>query len=236
MNTIRAALDQWQAALCKEVSVGGLFARDPQVHRWKAPLRSLILREATSWRAHDLLQQAVLLSEAGHLLGARILVRSAIETLATLAYLNQITRAVVSEEIAYREFSDKTVRLLLGSKNKSTSAESINIITVLGKIEKRIPGLTDVYADLSESAHPNYDGTAKGYGTIKHGEFTTHFSNKWAQDFSSGFESFVRVTAHLYQVEYDDEWTEAWEALEAWMRVNPDKLPQEPRIEVERFD
>lgn len=228
MNTIRAALDQWQAALCKEVPVGGVFARDPDVHRWKAPLRSLILREATSWRAHDLLQQAVLLSEARHLLGARILVRSAIETLATLAYLNQITRAVVAEDIPYSDFSDKTVRLLLGSKNKSTSAESINIITVLGKVEKRIPGLMDVYADLSESAHPNYDGTAKGYGTVDHAEFTTCFSNKWAQDYGPGFESFVRVTAHLYQVEYDEEWAAAWEALEAWMRAYPDKLPREP--------
>jgi hypothetical protein len=231
MNTVRAALDQWQAALCREVPVGGVFARDPEVHRWKAPLRSLILREATAWRAHDLLQQAVLLSEASHLLGARILVRSAIETLATLAYLNQITRAVVSEEISYKDFSDKTVRLLLGSKNKSTSAESINIITVLGKVEKRIPGLTDVYADLSESAHPNYDGTAKGYGTIDHAEFTTHFSNKWAREYAPGFESFVRVTAHLYQVEYDEEWTDAWECLEAWMRTHPDKLPQEPRVD-----
>ena len=231
MNTIRAALDQWQAALCKEVTVGGVFARDPEVHRWKAPLRSLILREATSWRAHDLLQQAVFLSEGNHLLGARILVRSAIETLATLAYLNQITRAVVSEDISYKDFSDKTVRLLLGSKNKSTSAESINIITVLGKVEKRIPGLTDVYAELSESAHPNYDGTSKGYGSIDHKEFTTHFSNKWAHEYAPGFESFVRATAHLYQVEYDEEWTDAWEALEAWMRANPDKLPQEPRVD-----
>lgn len=231
MNTIREALDQWQVALCKEVPVGELFARDPEVHRWKAPLRSLVLREATSWRAHDLLQQAVFLSEAGHLLGARILVRSAIETLVTLAYLNQITRAVVSEEIPYQDFSDKTVRLLLGSKNNTTSAESISIITVLRKVEKRIPGLTGVYADLSESAHPNYDGTSKGYGTIDRAEFTTRFSNKWAKNYAPGFESFVRVTAHLYQVEYDEEWTDAWEALEAWMRAHPDQLPKEPRVD-----
>jgi hypothetical protein len=231
METVRAALDQWHAALCKEVSAGGVFTRDPEIHRWKAPFRSLILREATSWRAYDLLQQAVLLSESSHLLGARILVRGAIETLATLAYLNQITRAVLSEEISYKDFSDKTGRLLLGSKNKSTSAQSINIITVLEKVEKRIPGLTDVYANLSESAHPNYDGTAKGYGTINHAEFTTHFSNKWAQDHALGFERLVRITAHLYQVEYNEEWTDAWEALEAWMRANLDKLPQEPRVD-----
>lgn len=231
MKTIHAALEQWEKALCKEVPVGGVMARDPQVHRWKAPFRSLILREATSWRAHDLLRQAVYLSEAGHLLGARILVRSAMETLATLAYLNQITRTVVAGEMPYKEFSNKTVRLLLGSKNKSTNAESINIITVLRKVEARIPGLTDVYADLSETAHPNYDGTAKGYGTVDYEEFTTHFSNKWAQEYGDGFESFVRVTAHLYQVEYDDEWTSAWEALEEWMRAHPDQLPQDPRVD-----
>ena len=161
MNTVREALEQWRSALCKEVAVGSVFARDPEVHRWKAPLRSLILRESTAWRAHDLLSQAVYLSEAGHYLGAFILVRSAIETLTVLAYLNQVTRAVVAGKSSYQEFSDKTIRLLLGSKNKSTSAESINVMTALEKVEKRIPGLLDVYVSLSEMAHPNYEGTAQ---------------------------------------------------------------------------
>jgi hypothetical protein len=228
MKPVRESLEIWRNALCKELAAGGLFARNPVVHKWKAPHRSAILREATSWRAQDLLTQAVYLSEAGHLLGARILVRSAIETLCILAYLNQITWDVVEGQMTFTEFSDKTVRLLLGSKNGSTGAESINIISVLKRVEARVPGLTNVYSSLSESAHPNYEGTASGYGTVDHESFVTKFSNKWAVKYSDGFESFVRITAHLYQVEYDNEWVQAWEALELWMQENPDKLPLAP--------
>ena len=231
MKPLVESLAIWRAALCTELPAGGLFARDPVVHRWKAFHRSAILREATSWRAHDLLTQAVYLSEAKHLLGARILVRSAMETLCVLAYLNQITWDVINGETTFKDYSDKTIRLTLGSKNGSTRAESINIITVLKRVEQRIPGLTDVYASLSESAHPNYDGTASGYGTIDHENFTTEFSNKWANRYSDGFESYVRTIAHLYQVEYDVEWVRAWEALERWVRENPEKLPPEPRVD-----
>lgn len=225
MTTLREALEIWRNSLCTEVPAAGVMARNPSVHRFKAPLRSLILREATSWRAFDLLTQAVYLAEANHYLGARILVRSAIETLALLVYLNQITRSVVSGELPYKDFSEKTARLLLGSKNKSTANESINIISVLAKVETRIPGLSDVYANLSESAHPNYEGTANGYGTIDHDEWTTKFSNKWAERYGNGFESFVRVTAHLYQIEYNDEWIAAWAELEQWMQSNIQSLP-----------
>lgn len=231
MNSLSDALEIWRNALCKELPAGGLFARDPVVHKWKAFHRSAILREATSWRAHDLLTQAVYLSDAKHLLGARILVRSALETLCVLAYLNQITWDVISGKLTFKDFSDKTIRLTLGSKDGSTRAESISIITVLKRVEERVPGISDVYASLSESAHPNYESTASGYGTVDHENFVTKFSNKWSDYYSDGFESHVRVTAHLYQVEYDVEWLRAWEALEEWVRQNPDKLPAKPQVD-----
>lgn len=228
MKPLAEALEIWRNSLCQELLAGGLFSRDPEVHRWKAFHRSAILREATSWRAHDLLTQAVYLSEAQHLLGARILVRSALETLCVLAYLNQITWDVVKGKLTFKEFSDKTIRLTLGSKDGSTRAESINIVTVLKRVEDRVPGITDVYASLSESAHPNYEGTVSGYGTVDHENYATKFSNKWAASYASGFESYVRTTGHLYQVEYDSEWIRAWEALENWVRENPGKMPVTP--------
>lgn len=73
--------------------------------------RNLLLREAMSWRAHDLLHQAYVLHKNSETLGARILVRSALETLAVLIYLNQITTSVVENLKPFAEFCDSTPNL-----------------------------------------------------------------------------------------------------------------------------
>ena len=57
--------------------------------------RSIVLRELIFWRVTDLLNQMTALANAGHVLGVRILLRSTIETLGILIYLNQKTRAVL---------------------------------------------------------------------------------------------------------------------------------------------
>lgn len=224
MNDLHTVFRIWREALRSEVQAGSVIARNPLAHRWKATTRSVVFREATAWRTHDLLSQAVYLYEGKHLLGARILVRSAIETVAVLTYLNQITRKVVSGDLDFFDFSKRTAQLLLGSKDGSTSQSSINIITILEKVERRIPGISKVYASLSESAHPNYEGTANGYGIVDQESFAAEFKNRWSEKYAEGFESYVRVTAHLYQHEYDFEWIEAFEALESWLENNHESL------------
>ena len=130
MDSIDKALAEWRKSLCEPVDVGGLLTRNPVEHKWKATFRSLSLREAISWRLQDLLYQSKLLSNADHLLGARILLRSALETLAVLIYLNQLMRKVVSGDLDFHTFSDKTTILLLGSRDESTHYQSINIVTM----------------------------------------------------------------------------------------------------------
>ena len=108
MRPVDESLAAWKQSQCQQVDVGGLFARSKIAHKWKAPFRSLSLREAVSWRTQDLLEQSVALYDAGHLLGARILLRSAFETVAMLVYLNQLTRKVLGGELSFHDFSDKT--------------------------------------------------------------------------------------------------------------------------------
>ena len=114
-----------------------------------------MLREAVFWRLHDLMTQSCALHQQGHGLGARILLRSGFETLATLIYLNQLMQHVLDGKLNFHVFGEKTSTLLLGSRNNDDGPRSLNIVTVLEKCDKRYPGLMALYADLSESAHPS---------------------------------------------------------------------------------
>ena len=149
MRSVDESLSDWKKSLCKSVAIGSLFSRNAIAHKWKAPFRSMTLRETVGWRTQDLLEQSIMLYDSHHLLGARILLRSAFETLAMLIYLNQLTRNVLSGTLDFHEFSDKTMILLLGSRDSSTPLNSLSIITILEKCNKRYPGIKNLYEALS---------------------------------------------------------------------------------------
>ena len=120
-----------------------------------------------------------MLHDSNHLLGARILLRSAFETVSVLIYLNQLTREVLSGTLDFHEFSEKTSTLVFGSRDSSTLHEAINIATIIEKCDARYPGIKDLYAALSESAHPNYEGACIGYSVFDRENYVTTFSNRW---------------------------------------------------------
>ncbi|ESQ84270.1 hypothetical protein AEAC466_07880 [Asticcacaulis sp. AC466] len=227
MNSERAVeqmLEGWQQSLYKKLDVGGLFTRNKIVHKWKAPWRSLLLREASYWRIHDLLSQSYILHQGKQALGARILLRSAFETLAVLIYLNQITAAVLDGSLDFHLFSDKTSTLLLGSRNADTNIKAINIVTVLEKANKQYPGLYDLYADLSESAHPNYEGMLLGYSTADRENYVTTFSNKWSDIYGARHADLMMSCMDLYNTEYDNIWPARFENLESWIEAHDAQL------------
>jgi len=224
MNAVEQNLSNWNAALFPKIPVGGLLARNPVAHKWKAPFRSMMLREAAFWREHDLMSQSYDLHVLEYGLGARILLRSGFETLATLIYLNLIMQKVVDGNLNFHEFSDKTTRLLLGSKNNKAGPESINIMTVLGHCEKRYPGLMEIYADLSETAHPSYEGLCSGYSTINHDEYETKFSNRWMELHGGRHLDAMLLCMGTFHHEYDKVWSEIFEQLEKWIEANDAEL------------
>lgn len=173
-----------------------------------------------SWRAQDLLYQSLVLFDIGHLLGARILLRSAFETVAVLIYLNQETRKVLDGALDFHDFSDKTETLLLGSRDESTPHKSLNIVTILEKCDTRYPGLAKLYATLSESAHPNYEGASVGYSDIDRVNHVVHFSNKWHALFGERHVSGIELCMSVFNAEYNDEWSDSFEKLEAWIECH----------------
>jgi hypothetical protein len=224
MSSLPSALQALKDSLCREVAVGGLFARSAVAHKWKAPWRALLLRESVAWRLQDLLEQSHLLSTSSHLLGARILLRSAFETVAVLVYLNKAMRSVVAGDQSFHAFSEKTSKLLLGSRDTTTSHESISILTVLEGANKRYPGLLDWYAALCESAHPNYEGMLVGYSKADRKSYITTFENRWTELHGKSHEDALHACLVLFVAEYNEEWLAAMEAMEMWLEAHDSEL------------
>lgn len=221
---IESDISNLKNSLCKEVDIGGLFARSNIAHKWKAPWRSLLLRETVAWRIQELLEQSLLLSKSHGLLGARILLRSAFETLAVLVYLNKSMRSVVAGSLSFHDFSEKTSRLLLGSRDNSTSHEAIGVLTVLDSANKRYPGLRSWYDALCETAHPNCEGMLGGYSTADKQNHVTTFTSKWLTVYGEDHHGALSACLSVFEAEYNQEWTDAWTELERWIELNDEEL------------
>jgi hypothetical protein len=169
---------------------------------------------------HDLGQQTLLLAEHNHILGARILLRSAVETLGLLIYLNQKTQAVLSGVLSFFSFDEITKQLLMGSKNGETSQAVVNILTMLGQAEKAHPGLVSMHQHLSESAHPNYDGVLYGYSSTDPDKHETYFANNWLEFFGRDQEPATAFVFAVFEHEYNDIWHRQMTQLEDWLRAH----------------
>lgn len=224
INNVEQVLSNWQDSLPAKIELGGLYSRNPTAHKWKATFRSLVLRESVFWRLQDLLTQSYALHQQGHALGARILLRSGIETVATLVYLNQLTANVLDGTLNFHTFSETTAILLLGSRNGVTRHAARSILTVLEKCDKRYPGLKNLYDDLSESAHPNFEGTCMGYSTVDRDNYVTNFSNRWAKMYADRHVELMQKCIELFEAEYNEVWKVQMEQLEAWMEANDSML------------
>ena len=224
---IKRSLERWQSSLMSSIPVAGLFARNPVVYKWKSLFRVWMLRETVAWRVVDLLTQSLLLHELRHSLGARILLRSSFETVATLIYLNQQMGAVVEGDVSFGDFGEMTSKLLLGSRTNPSGPKSLNIISVLEKCDRVYPGIGALYADLSESAHPSFEGLSFGYSKIDHKEFETHFRNRWGELHAVKHPDQMVLCMETFDREYNLVWPDRTTKLEEWIEANDERLEAE---------
>jgi hypothetical protein len=180
---LNETVERWRASLIKSIAVADLLNRNPVAHKWKAPYRSFVIREALLWRMVDLGRQIIVLVDCDGVLGARILLRCAIETTSVLVYLNQRTAAVIEGELSWPEFDRLTMQLLMGSRDQRTDFGAINIITMVDRANRDYGGLKIMYERISESVHPNYDGVTYGYSRVCPSEFETRFGNYCVENF-----------------------------------------------------
>ncbi len=226
---VNQLVDELEKSLADEIDIGGLYARSPVAHKWKAPFRALALRELVFWRFVDLLKQVQFLANGGHYLGERILLRSAYETLFVLIYLNNMIQKVCLGKLAFREFSDRTTKLILGSKDGSTNHSAINILTVLKHCETEYPGIKANYEFLSEIAHPNANGMQLGYSEIDHNELIVSFRKQWKRSSSLQFEDSIVLCVEIFMQEYQERFVKWMPKLEKWLEENDELVTEEMR-------
>lgn len=224
MDSIEQNLANWQAHLMKSIPVGGLLSRNSVAYKWKAPFRCWVLREAAFWRVTDLLTQSLALHKQGHGLGARILLRSGFETLATLIYLNLKMQAVMDGKLNFHKFGQVTMQLVGGRKIDTEGPAAINILTMLDHGDKRHPGLRSIYDSLSESAHPNFEGMVWGYSKFNRDEHETNFSNRWMALYGERHLATLDLCMFTFHHEYDDVWGDLMPKLEGWIVANDARL------------
>ncbi len=220
-------LDGWQSTLCESIELSALYSRNPSAHKWKILHRCIILRELVAWRFTDLLKQAVVLQKAQHILGARILLRSAMETLALLVYSNQRMETIMHTGEGFLEFSETTTKLILGSRNKSTNYKAINILTILDKFDENYQGVKGMYEALSESAHPNCEGLTQGYSTNDHENRITNFKNYWNEKFGNAQCPIIELLMLIFKAEYSEVWPKNFSNFENWIEANESNLKNE---------
>jgi len=222
MDTLRERLGNWSASLPSEIAAGSLYARCPIAHKWKATFRIVLIRESSLWRMSDLGNSFLHLIDCGDILAARIILRSACETAALLAYLNKKTLDLFNGSIGFEEFNELTKRLLLGGKNDGDYFPPINVMTAIGHFAKNSPPIQEIYDRLSEDAHPNASGMIFAYSESNPEELETQFLGKISQ--SETTKRHTIASADLvflcYEHQYNEVWPQRFETLEQWLRDN----------------
>jgi hypothetical protein len=107
--------------------------------------------------------------------------------------------------------------LLLGSRNKTTKQETLNIVGILQKCDKKYSKISNIYADLCECAHPNHEGLSFGYSRVDFENDETNFGNYWYEMWGDRHESLVNIIGVIVEYEYNDVWVPQIKKFENWL-------------------
>ena len=171
------ALTMARSSLAKVAPHLPLKVSAAEIGVWsKAPYKALVVRGGLLWRSQELGADAIQAFADGNLATAIILTRAVIENVALHWRLGDLIER--RAEIEPSELSDTLTRMLVGWKSDEGFPEALNALTMVGHLDKYIPGVRASYDQLSEVAHPNYGGVHGLYAEIDEAEFVTRLGPK----------------------------------------------------------
>lgn len=224
---IEKTLQNYKKSLSKKIDLASLLSRSKIAHKWKLTYRLIVLREAILWRIVDILTQAYNIGINGMIVGSRILVRSALETVCLIIYMNKKMRSVIEGKMSFDDFENITTRMLLGVKNIDKMPDPVNVMKLIEDSESKYPGIKKIYADLSETAHPNYCGVCDGYTNTNQQKYETEFGIYWEERYGKQHEFAIEICLQIFEEEYNNEWVKCFEQLEKWLEKNDNKLERQ---------
>ena len=132
----------------------------------KTPYHLLAAREALIWRTEELARGACEMLARDDLAAGILLTRAVAES-----------AAFVRSKYSPEQLHDNFQRMFLGWKQKGEPdfPEAINIMTLIDRMDKTIPGVRSGYDQLSEFSHPNWSGVSGLFSLIDKQQYITYF-------------------------------------------------------------
>ena len=135
--------------------------------KYKTAMKVHLLRESLIWREEELARSALTLLDSEDYVAAALVTRAVMETTAATVYLHGLVDRALKQGMD-DALDAKLAGFLTGSKVWHDLPGAINVLTMIDKVDKVIPGYRGHYEFLSEYAHPNWSGTHGAYGIIDH--------------------------------------------------------------------
>lgn len=147
----------------------------------KIPFMALSLRELLLHRASALATPAISLLEAGNSVGAAVLTRSLMETVALMFELHRKIDEFLTkrDEQSFGKFlMDSAFANRYEDGGELAEHYTRSIMTPIDNVNKKMKGFRATYDALSEYAHPNWSGVLGSFGTIDHEKYAIQFGSR----------------------------------------------------------
>lgn len=148
--------------------------------RSKTPYVALCYREGQYFRVEEFARAACDLFERNDVVAGVTAVRAMAESAACVWYLYELLKREAYEELS-PDIHSRLVALLMGHRSDEGFPTAVNVLKIIEKADKKIPGLRRNYDLMSEFAHPNYAGCLGIYGTRDEKTLITYFDRSEAK-------------------------------------------------------
>lgn len=138
-----------------------------------APFLLLCVRAALSWRTEELARCACDALAKDDVASGILLTRAVIESAAFIWRLKELVEARCAHN--NDDLCSTLEKMLLGWKDDPCFPKAINILTMVDHMDRQFPGVRERYDQLSEFAHPNWNGVSGLFSVIDQETATAKF-------------------------------------------------------------
>jgi len=157
----------------------------------------MVLREGLIHRVTWLAEGAASEFAAKRWIPATVLVRAIAEPIAVLHSLRSHV------EVAQQTRTDDSLteflrRMMVGSRTDHELPQTINVLTMINKVDDDFPKFRKTYDDLSEYAHPNWCGVLGAFSELDREKYRTTFKPRDASHNMSALMGYLEVAQYIY--------------------------------------
>jgi hypothetical protein len=127
-----------------------------------------------------------------HVAAGILLTRAVIESTAFIWRLKEILED--RRKYSPDELHSELEKMMIGWKDDPDFPKSVNVLTMITHMDRQFPGVRARYDELSETAHPNWNGVFGLYAMIDRAAYTAQFGRGLRKTTSAGREIAMPAT------------------------------------------